>query len=350
MLRPPPTASISSGWHVLLGYFSRWSDAIERHITAAEIAALIVSAVALLAYVFLSLRNGTKRELDAALRPYRIHAAEAPSDETGAGERFTRRLVLAFSGFAERQGFQETLTTGLQRSGLPLSAGEFMVICASGAVILLAVGGFVAGLIGLVLGLAASAAAPFVVLRVLAERRSRRFESQIPDVLKLLAASLRAGFSLLQAMDAIVEQVGDPMQSELQRAFAATRLGTPIEDALERVSERVASRDFSWTVTAIRIQREVGGNLAEILDTVANTMMERDRLRREVRSLTAEARISAVILAILPIAMGLMIYVVNRPYISTLFHTMGGQLALAAGAMLELVGVYWLHRTVQIEL
>ena len=349
----PTSASISSGWHVVTRDFGRWNQSVGSHVTALEVAGLVVAAVALLAYVAVNLGPGSKHKLEAVLDPYRIGGPGAGDHPGRTEERpaFAQRLVGLVTGLvAQHSSFQEKLAARLEQGGLPLGGGEFLVIVLCGAVVLMAVSGYLLGLLGVIVGLAAAPMIALAVLKVLADRRSKRFEAQIPDVLKLLAASLRAGFSLMQGMDAVLEQIKDPMASELRRAFAATRLGTPIEDALDAVAERSGSRDFTWAVMAIRIQREVGGNLAEILDTVSNTMTERENIRREVRTLTAEGRISAVILALLPIAIGGMIYMVNRPYISILFHSLGGQLALAAGVLLELVGIWWLHRLVQIEL
>ncbi|MHB1572099.1 MAG: type II secretion system F family protein, partial [Solirubrobacteraceae bacterium] len=187
-------------------------------------------------------------------------------------------------------------------------------------------------------------------LEGLAGQRRRRFTAQLPDVLQVLAGTLRAGFSFAQGLDAVVEDVAPPMNKELRRALAGARLGMPIEDALSETAERVDSADFSWTVMAIRIQREVGGNLAEILDTVSNTMVERSRLRREVRTLTAEGRLSAIILGVMPIVIGLFIYVINPTYLQVLFQTTPGEIALLGGGVLELFGAWWMYRTIQIEI
>ena len=128
--------------------------------------------------------------------------------------------------------------------------------------------------------------------------RQLRFERQLPDTLTLLASSLRAGFSLMQGLEAVAQEISDPMQKELQRVFTEVRLGRPVEDALGDAADRMDSNDLRWTVMAIRIQREVGGNLAVLLDTVADTMVKRERIRRELRALTAEGRLSAIVLSL----------------------------------------------------
>jgi tight adherence protein B len=346
------TSGLGSGWDRFVHDLSSWSNRFSNNIGPLEVAALIVTTVAIIAWGVANLVVGSEKELHAALAPYRLLRRE---ESTAHGEDRLRvpalkRVSAVLSTFAERRGFRDVLAQKLQRAGLPIGVGEFMTMWLLGTVILLVIGGFVGSVVGLIFAFIFAIFIPLAVLAYLADRRKRQFASQIPDVLKLLAASLRAGFSLLQGLDAILYQVKDPMASELRRAFAATRVGTPIEDALEAAADRVGSKDFSWTVMAIRIQREVGGNLAEILETVAETMTSRDRLRREVRTLTAEGRLSAGIVAALPFAIGALIYIVNRPYISTLFTSFGGQLAIIGGILLELAGVYWLYRIVQIEI
>jgi len=199
-------------------------------------------------------------------------------------------------------------------------------------------------------GAAVGVLAVIAVVEFLAQRRSRAFDAQLPDVLKLLASSLRAGFSLVQGLDAVTRQVKEPMHAELARSLAEIRLGAAPEDALGAVPERTGSRDFGWAVIAIRIQREVGGNLSEILDTVATTMIERERLRREVRTLTAEGRISALILGLLPFFLGIYLFIVDRSYLSLLFTTFPGEIALLVGLMLEVLGVWWMIKLVNIEI
>jgi len=345
-------SSIQTGWGHVIHDVSQWGNTLYSRVGPLEVAALVVATVAFLAWAITSLGGGTDRELKAALRPYRVKPrgfVEA-DDEKVLARSALKRISGLLSAFAEQRGFRDTLAARLQRAGLPIGVGEFMTICLVGAIIVLVMGFFVAGLMGIILALIISLLVPVAALQFLADRRKRQFAQQIPDVLKLLAASLRAGFSLLQGLDAILYQIQDPMAAELKRAFASTHLGTSVEDALEAAAERVGSQDFSWTVMAIRIQREVGGNLSEILETVAGTMTERVRLKREIRTLTAEGRLSAMIVAALPFALAAMIYVVNRPYIATLFHTFSGQMAILFGVVLEIAGVWWMYRIVQIEI
>ena len=129
----------------------------------------------------------------------------------------------------------------------------------------------------------------------------------------------------MQGVEAVSQEVAEPMGLELRRVVTEARLGRPLEEALDGVAERMASPDFAWAVMAIRIQREVGGNLSELLLTVADTMIQRERLRRDVAALTAEGRMSAIVLGVLPIGLGLVMFVINPEYTSKLFDTTAGQ-------------------------
>jgi tight adherence protein B len=238
----------------------------------------------------------------------------------------------------------------LEQANIPLSPGEALL----GAFGLSAlVGVFVAlfsrnvltGVIIFVVGV-------LIVISMVSyagKREKSRFENQLPDTLTLIATSLRAGYSLLQAVEAVAAEAPNPTSREFGRAIAEARLGRPVVQALEGITQRTQSKDFEWAVMAIEIQREVGGNLAEVLQTVADTMLARNRLRGEIKALTAEGRISAWVLALLPFLMALFLWTTNRPYLEVLFTNRLGVIALIAGAVLMIGGIFWLRRIVDIE-
>jgi tight adherence protein B len=205
------------------------------------------------------------------------------------------------------------------------------------------------GVLGFVLGAALGIVVPPLVLRFLARRRARMFERQMPDVLMLVASSLSTGFSLLQAMDAVAHDVSDPAAKEFARVMAETRIGSDVESALGRMAIRMNSENMRWAAMAIGIQRQVGGNLAETLRTTASTLREREVLRRHVRALSAEGRLSAVILVALPILLFVYEANVNRDYISLLWSTLIGWILVVVGILLMVVGVYWLTKVVKVE-
>ena len=156
-----------------------------------------------------------------------------------------------------------------------------------------------------------AAVGPVAFLELRRHRRLRKFEIQLPDTLNLLAGSMRAGFSFMQGLEAVAEEAPEPAAARAPALLHRGRLGRPIEDALEDSANRMDSEDLLWAVMAIRIQREVGGNLAELLDTVATTMTERERLKREIVALTAEGRLSASILGIFPPLFALVLFAVQ---------------------------------------
>jgi len=188
-----------------------------------------------------------------------------------------------------------------------------------------------------------------VGIQALASRETRRFEAQMPDTLNLMGSSLRAGYSLLQAVEAVSSEAAMPTAREFGRAVSEIRLGTSVPGALHGIAKRMGSVDFEWVTMAIDIQSEVGGNLAEVLATTADTIVLRNRLRGDVRAMTAEGRISAIVLGILPFALGLFMWTTNRDYIDPLFSTTGGRIGLVIAFGLLAVGVSWIRSIVNVE-
>jgi tight adherence protein B len=263
-------------------------------------------------------------------------------------------LLRLFSQRAEeevaRRGLLAGVNSALEQANIPLTAGEAV----AGAMGLSAVAGLIFGVIygNAVIGVVAFAVlALFVVaaLNFLGGREKRRFENQLPDTLTLISTSLRAGYSLLQATEAVAAEAPNPTAREFGRAIAEARLGRPVVQALAGITQRTQSQDFEWAVMAIEIQREVGGNLAEVLQTVAETMRQRNRLKGEIRALTAEGRISAIVLGFLPFAMAGFLFTTNPAYINTLFTNTFGIVAVIVGLVLMLAGIIWLRRIVNIE-
>ena len=187
------------------------------------------------------------------------------------------------------------------------------------------------------------------LIRYAGTRERKRFERQLPDTLTLLSTSLRAGYSLLQAIEAVASEAPDPTAREFSRAVVEARLGRSVPDSLQGIVVRTQSKDFEWATMAIEIQREVGGNLAEVLQTVADTMLARNRLKGEIRALTAEGRISAIVLGSLPFALGTFLWFSNRDYLQPLLDASMGRVALVAGGILMAGGIYWLRKIVDIE-
>ena len=238
----------------------------------------------------------------------------------------------------------------IDQADLPVRPAEalflYLVVAVLGGLLVFLLGNFFWGA-GV---LAALAILPWVVVGILAVRRTRAFVAQLPDMLQLLGATLRSGFSILQGLDTVAVQLPDPMGKEMRHVVAEARLGRPLASALDEVAQRVKSEDFEWVVSAIGIQREVGGNLSELLDIVADTMNARSRLRQEAHTLTAEGRIGAIVISLLPIAIGVFIYGTNRTYLDPLLHTGLGQVMFYGCIGLALAGMVWMRSIVKIEI
>jgi len=282
-------------------------------------------------------------------RPQQISVTE---QSTRFGNSALARAGVGLMSRLARTGqIDRALDSRLEAAGLPLRTAEWMLLhigSAVGVALLLLIaarGQFVAMIIGLAIGLAL----PWLFLSVARTRRENHFLSQLPDTLQLLAGGLASGYSLPQAMDSVVRESRPPISAEFSRALIEARLGLLPEDALDAIAVRTGSRDFSWIVMAIRIQRNVGGNLAELLATVADTLRERERLRRQVSALSAEGRISGLILGVLPVVFALYLILVRPDYISPLFNTRLGLILLAIGSVLLVIGGFWMSKLVRVE-
>lgn len=242
------------------------------------------------------------------------------------------------------------LGTALERAGWPLRPAEFGVAVA-GATILaalvgsVALGGIAAGLLtGLVV-----AVVPVVVLRRQARVLSEKADSQLPDVLGQLAASLRSGHSLNQAIEAASEQVAAPLGPQFARVIAETRVGRSLDDALLAMAERVGSNDLRWTVRAMMIQARTGGRLSDVLDVLAEFMRDREEVRREVRALTADGRMSAWILGLLPFFILGALLLTSRDYLTPLVTEPLGFVMIGVAVVLMAVGMVWIRKIVRVE-
>ncbi len=277
-------------------------------------------------------------------------ASDAEVEDLVVQSALLQRAVDISETFAEQRGFLSRVEDLLERANLPIRAGEGMFIL--GAIV------FLTSMLGLVMTrsiLAAllfavfAVAITFFVVRFLGNRRLKTFESQLPDTLQLLSGTLRAGYSLPQGLEAVSNEIADPMGQELRRAMTEARLGRDMEDALNGISDRMASPDFAWTVMAIGIQREVGGNLNELLMSVSDTMVARDRLKREISALTAEGKMSAGVLSFLPPGLGAIMWVINPEYIAVLFTETMGNVLLGLGLLSATVGLAWMKKVITVD-
>jgi tight adherence protein B len=321
-----------------------------------NLALIAAAGIGLTAFLFIVILFGRDDEQGGGRFAKRLQAYGRRS-RTGEAEKkpFLQRLPVLnrFSQAAEeevrRRGLLSGVNAALEQANIPMSPGEAILamfgLSAVGGVFLAIFSSPLAGLItfGVLLLF-------FVMLmRYAGNRERKKFEKQLPDTLTLLSTSLRAGYSLLQAIEAVASEAPDPTAREFSRAVVEARLGRSVPEALDGIVMRTSSKDFEWATMAIEIQREVGGNLAEVLQTVADTMMARNRLKGEIKALTAEGRISAIVLGSLPFALAGFLWFNNREYLQPLLDATLGRIAIVAGLVLMAGGIFWLRKIVNIE-
>jgi tight adherence protein B len=294
-------------------------------------------------------------------KPREMSAEEAvqlyASGRAGSGTAMheTDQLATAKSAAAEllkrNRSLEMRINARLEGAGSPMNASEWLLLHLG----ITLLSGFVGTVLGSgkviigVLFLAFGALVPWMFLGFKRSRRRKAFGRNLPDTLQLMSGSLTAGLSLAQSIDTIVNEGTEPIASEFRRVLVETRLGVSLETAMEGVGERFDSQDFGWVVMAINIQRKVGGNLAELLDTVANTIREREYMRRQVAALAAEGKLSAFVLGGLPPLFFIYLLLTRYEYVSVLFSRPLGWLMIGGSVCILAVGAFWMSRIVKVE-
>jgi len=277
-----------------------------------------------------------------------------------------RRIVRRLAGLAMESGREPTgITSRRPQRSLPLlrglestmNRGEFQLsprefLLRWGLVTLLAMllAYVFRGPWATLVAAVASLVGTVIYLRVRGNRRLARFEAGLGDLLTITANSLRAGYSFVQAIQVVAEDVRGPMQQELTRILEEMNVGVPLEQAFRGAAARIQSEDFNLIVTAILIQRQVGGNLAEVLDEIAETIRHRTELKEEVKVLTSQGRLSTVVFMVLPVGLATIMYFMSPSYVGILFHSKIGIGMLIAAALLQVVGYFIIRRVIDIEL
>jgi tight adherence protein B len=307
------------------------------------IVGVVAIAGALLVLAFVVLPAGPSRvhlsRLDPTRAPAPTSALAGPA--AAAGAAVEKVLV--------KRGRVAAGEAALERAGMSTSLADFVL-----TVGLVTLGGAVVGTLlgGVLLGLLIAVGVPFgakLLLKLKAGRRQAAFADQLDDSLQLMASSLRAGHSLLRALDSVSHEAASPTAEEFARIVNETRVGRDLNDSLEEVAARMGSEDFTWVAQAIAIHREVGGNLAEVLDAVGNTIRERGAIRRQVKALAAEGKLSAVVLMALPFGIVGFISMTNPAYLAVFTTSLIGWVMLAVASGMMLVGGLWLKKTVKIK-
>ncbi|WP_320536208.1 type II secretion system F family protein [Pseudarthrobacter sp. IC2-21] len=302
----------------------------------------VLLCLASLVFLFVVTLRG--REANIELSRRRPGVAEQPSALT--------RVAASATSFVERNISRNARfgsSSSLEEAGLHLRQADFILLLGCAAVTA-GVVGFVLG--GLGLALVFALLTPFggkLFLNILAGKRRAKFESQLGDTLQMLSGGLRAGHSLLRAVDAVAQESDAPTSEEFARLVNETRLGRDLKDSMADSARRMRSEDFDWMAQAIEIHREVGGDLAEVLDHVGETIRERMQIKGQVQSLSAEGKLSAYILIALPVGIFLFLSFSNPGYLGVLYANVLGWVMLGFGVVLLALGSFWLSRVVKIK-
>ena len=282
------------------------------------------------------------------LEPHLGIVREAGKNRRRQNRKATRTQVVdGIEGvFANLKQFR-AVESMIQRADLPLRAGELIAICTGaaffvGIVVAVAAASPIAALVGMAIGFSL----PLLFVRLKATARLRRFENQLPDLLITIAASLKAGHSFRQGIQSAVEEGAEPAAKEFKRVLTETQLGKTMDDALGDMAERVGSKNFSFVITAVTIQRQIGGSLAGLFDMVAETVRQRQQFARKIRGLTAMGRMAAYTLVGLPFFIALAVTAINPTFMSPLYHTSTGHELITGGLVLMMLGSLMLKKIV----
>jgi tight adherence protein B len=315
--------------------------------TVTIIAALLVAAGIAMCAVALARRarrrlTNLRQELELA---YLNDGAVEPKDVSSLLARSGAYTERALQG----TGILNRVAANIERSDYEVKPGELVLISLAAAVVslalALAVGSPILGVVLVVVSLLA----PYTLVARSVHKRMRRFEAQFPDILDLVAASLESGASVAQAFELVVAEAQEPAASEFARVLAGTRMGESLIDSLDDLAQRLGSRDVQWTVRAIGVQQRTGGRLAEVLRIVAGVMRSREEIRREIRALTAEGRLSAYVLTGLPIVFTAFLALVRPAYLEPLYNTALGVAMLIGGGFMLAISYVVMMRIVKIE-
>ncbi len=323
------------------------------------IAAFVALTIITLVKAFSGAKGGETKAMTQRLNAFKSDAdpsfvsKQAPPEESAFKQRSYSGVPI-FSRLLTRMKGSEEVALQLERAGIPLRVGEYYMIRWVVAALLFVapflLGGFEmmiivigggAGLLGYMI--------PAQWVNMKRKSRTGRINGQLVDLLGMVANSLKSGYGLMQSFEFASRQLPDPLGMEVRRMLREATLGMSGEQALNLLGQRIDSKDMDMVITAINIQRTVGGNLAEILETVANTMRERERIRGEILTLTSQQTMTGIVIGGLPIFMFAVFMVINPDYMSLLFTTTAGRGIMGAAVVLEVIGYFAIKKVIAIE-
>jgi tight adherence protein B len=312
---------------------------------------LIGLAVGGFLYALMIFSNEQQARINRRVKQYIRQEGQAGPRETAPD----KRRAIVFTGLDKRwvgRSFHKSVQSEIQGAGMSITATELILIqLGLGAALSVAIG-LVAKPFGLLLAPLCLWVGAFAVrffVRFMAKRRVARFEDQLPNNLAILASSVRGGFSLFQALQLISRESDEPSKTEYTRVIQEISLGNPMSTALEGLSRRMPTEDVDILVTAITMQQQTGGNLTHVLNVIAATVRERHRVKREIKSLTAQQRFSSILLGSLPFLLSGALYIINPKYVSKLFEP-GWVLCMPIGAfVLTVIGFVLMRKMADID-
>lgn len=328
-----------------------------------EIIFIIVAAVVafgVLGFGIYTIRQDRQAVIDERLGRYTTEYGSQLSelldiDEDDALQQASARDIYqeAIDSRLEGSEFAKKWKVELGKADLKITAGEFL-----GLHFVAVIAGFIIGTFFIfgnpVLGALSGVIGFFVPRFYVARRQGKRmqaFEDQLADNLQMWVNGLRSGYSVLQAIEAISKEAAEPTAGEFTRVVQEVQLGIPLDEALDHALERMPSEDFDLVITAVNIQREVGGNLAEILEIISHTIRERIKLKGEIRVMTSQGRVTGYIIGFLPVGLLIFLYLTNRGYVEPLFTSRScGWPMLGCGAALVALGQAAIQKIVDIEI
>jgi len=311
----------------------------------------IVLAVIFLFWGLASAMGAGDKTIEARLEQYTSGVAELEAMEREGREKRPSRLAAGVDKAIAGRGFADKIATQLARADIKLTPGEYVILNITSIL-----GFFLIGYLlfhrSLLMGIAAGVAgfyAPSIYVKIQQQRRLNAFNSQLGDAINLLANSLRSGYSMLQSMETVAKELPSPISIEFSRVVREVGLGLSNEQAMNNMLRRIQSDDLDLMITAINVQHEVGGNLAEILEVIGHTIRERVRIKGEIRVLTAQGMISGYIISFLPIALGLILYLMNPDYIAAMFEEVCGWIMIGVAVTGIITGFIAIQKIVRIE-
>jgi len=264
---------------------------------------------------------------------------------------YAKKVIDLFGKIMERRGIIQPLEEKLLKANVPLRGEEYLLLWilstfVPGFLLFLMTRQLMGGVLLCILGLIIP---PLLVKRA-EQQKLRKFNEQLVDALSIISNSLRAGHSFMQAIELVSKEMPDPLAKEFGRTFREISLGTTVETALNKLGQRVASDDLGLIITAVLIQRQIGGNLAEIMDSISNTIRDRIRIQGEIKTLTAQGRLSGVVIGLIPLFLVGIMLILNPEYLTPLFKSSLGLILISAGIIGEIIGVLLIKKVISIDI